>query len=41
MKGIEITVTLVTEPQKQPEDLDIITTCEVFLMEQDTKDSLF
>lgn len=41
MKGIEITDMLVIESQKQPEDLDIITTCKLFLAEHDTKDSLF
>lgn len=41
MKGIEITVMLVTESQKQPEDLDIITTCKLFLTEHGTQGSLF
>jgi len=41
VKAIEITVVLVAESQKQPADLDIITTCKLFLTEHDTKDSLF
>lgn len=33
VKGIEITVMLSLKQQKQPEDPDIITTCELFSRE--------